>query len=78
MYKKDGNLPLLSETGDYPNSDDMYKLYQWLQEETDYLVNTNDVIFDAPNNLKKANHFVLSCNFFHNFHRKLILVACKV
>ena len=39
VYKKDGNLPLLSETGDYPNSDDMYKLYQWLQEETDYLVN---------------------------------------
>ena len=38
--------------------------------ETDYLVNTNDVIFDAPNNLKKANHFV------HNWANFLMGGTC--
>ena len=41
VYKKDSNLPLLLDSGNYPDRDDMYKLYQWLQEETEYLVNNN-------------------------------------
>lgn len=41
IYTKDKSLDLLDTDGSYPEDDEMYRLYQWLQEETSYLVPMN-------------------------------------
>lgn len=41
IFKKDKTQPLLMPNGDYPETDDMYRMYQWLQEEVGYLVPLN-------------------------------------
>lgn len=38
LYRKDENMSLLTASGEYPKTDDMYRVYQWLQEEVSYLV----------------------------------------
>lgn len=38
IFKKDKALPLLMPNGGYPETDDMHRVYQWLQEEVGYLV----------------------------------------
>lgn len=38
IYSKDKDMSLLTSTGHYPETDDMYNVYQWLQEEVEYLV----------------------------------------
>lgn len=38
LYRKDESMSLLTASGEYPKTDDMYRVYQWLQEEVSYLV----------------------------------------
>lgn len=37
IYKKDANCSFLTENDQYPSTDDMYNVYQWLQEEVTYI-----------------------------------------
>ncbi len=41
IYSKDKAMDLLGLDDTYPEDDEMYRVYQWLQEETSYLVPMN-------------------------------------
>ncbi len=41
IYSKDEAVDCLNSDNTYPKNDEMYRVYQWLQEETSYLVPKN-------------------------------------
>lgn len=41
IYSKNRDMDLLGTDDTYPEDDEMYRVYQWLQEETSYLVPMN-------------------------------------
>lgn len=63
VYSKEKDVDLLDADDSYPVNDEMYRVYQWLQEETTYLV--------------PKNQYATICTVFIDDNSQYSTVLCK-